>query len=102
MHYDIKKSSERIRQLRIKSGLTQEQAAVALNVGRSFYSRIESGKNGCSVDLLIQLSGIFDVSIDYIILGQAEHNSAASKRKDRLKEDLEKLVEQLKEFKQLL
>ena len=44
MTYDIKKCGERIRQLRIKNGLTQEQAAGVLNIDRSFYSRIEAGK----------------------------------------------------------
>ena len=44
MNYDIKKSGERIRQIRIKSGVTQEQVAGALNIDRSFYSRVEAGK----------------------------------------------------------
>lgn len=44
MIYDIKQSGLRIRQLRLKSGFTQEKIAEALGVDRSFYSRIESGK----------------------------------------------------------
>ncbi len=51
MIYDIKQSGLRIRQLRLKSGFTQEKIAEALGVDRSFYSRIESGKKGCSVSL---------------------------------------------------
>ena len=56
MNYDIKKSGERIRQLRIENSLTQERAASVLNIDRSFYNRIEAGKKGCSIDLLVQIS----------------------------------------------
>lgn len=64
MYYNTKESGARIRQLRIKSGFTQESIAIALNVDRSFYSRIEAGKKGASVDLLIQLSILFNASLD--------------------------------------
>ena len=38
MYYDMEKSGDRIRRLRIENGLTQERTAEALNVDRSFYS----------------------------------------------------------------
>ena len=69
MYYDIKESGERIRQLRIHSGYTQEKIAQELNIDRSLLSYVESGKKGCSVDLLVQLSSVFRVSIDYLVLG---------------------------------
>ena len=53
MRYDMKKSGERIRQLRIKKGFTQGSIAGMLNIDRSFYSRIEAGKNGCAIVLQI-------------------------------------------------
>ena len=62
MYYDIEKSGERIRRLRIKNGLTQEKTANALNIDLSYYGRIETGKRGCPVDLFIQLSDLFGVS----------------------------------------
>ena len=55
MNYDIKSSGERIRQLRIKNGLTQEKTASVLNIDQSYYGRIETGKRGCPVDLFVQL-----------------------------------------------
>ncbi len=98
MYYDMKQSGIRIRQFRIKSGLTQEQVANKLNVDRSFYSRIESGKSGCSVDLFVQLSMLFQVSLDYIILGK--HNEALREKTERelIKEEIEKLTDHLKRF----
>ena len=70
MNYDMKQSGERIQQLRIQHGYTQEQFAKALNIDRSNLSRIESGRRGCSLDLLVQLSSIFGVTLDYIVFGQ--------------------------------
>lgn len=52
MGYDIKRSGERIRQLRIQNGYTQEKLAGVLNIDQNYYGRIETGKRGCSVDIL--------------------------------------------------
>lgn len=102
MTYDMKQSGERIRQLRIKNGLTQAKTANALNIDQSYYGRIETGKKGCSVDLFIQLSVLFDVSLDYLILGR--YHNALTKATDtvQLKSDIEKLVDQLERFKSSL
>ena len=102
MYYDMEKSGKRIRQLRIESGLTQEKAAEALNVDRSFYSRIESGKKGCSVDLFIQLSELFQVSLDYLVLGR--YPGVLPQRADavRLKKDIAALVTHLEQIQTAL
>ena len=59
MLYDMKKSGEAIRKIRVQNKYTQAELAEALGMDRSFLSCIESGKKGCSVDLLIQLSDFF-------------------------------------------
>jgi len=88
MNYDMKSSGERIRRLRIEAGLTQEKAAAALNVDRSFYSRVEAGKKGCSIDLLVELSSLFNVSLDYLILGRYLGTPVESVDRAQLKEDI--------------
>ena len=80
MNYDIEKCGKRIRQLRIQKGLTQEKTANALNIDQSFYGRVETGKKGCSVDMFIQLSILFGVSLDYLILGRCLEIGRASCR----------------------
>lgn len=70
MNYDIKRSGERIRQLRKEIGYTQESLAQTLNIDRSLLSHIEAGKRGCSIDLLIRLSDVFNVSLDLLVLGR--------------------------------
>lgn len=99
MAYDIKQSGARIRQLRIKNGLTQEKTANALNIDQSYYGRIETGKRGCPVDLLIQFSDLFDVSLDYLILGRPGSGVPGSATATQLKSDIEDLIGQLERFK---
>ena len=98
MSYDMKKSGERIRQLRMQNGFTQEKTATALNIDQSYYGRIETGKRGCPVELFVQLSDLFGVSLDYLILGKS--SSSLSKRVNaaQLKSDIAALIEHLNQF----
>lgn len=102
MYYNTKESGDRIRQLRIKNGFTQECIAAALNVDRSFYSRIESGKKGASVDLFIQLSALFNVSLDYLILGKYIVSQAENTDVVQLKADIAELAARLNQFRENL
>ncbi len=95
MYYDIKQCGERIRQLRIQNHYTQEGLAQIINIDRSFYSRIETGQKGCSVDLLIRLSDCFQVSLDYLVLGKS-HGTVDT---EQLKAQIERLAVYLEELK---
>ena len=86
MNYNMKQSGERIQLLRIQAGYTQSELALKLNINRSFLSHIEAGKKGCSVDLLVQLSKLLNVSLDFLILG---------KDTTSIKEELEELITRL-------
>lgn len=101
MNYDMKECGKRIRQLRIRNGFTQEQVAIALNIDRSFYSRIEAGKSSCSVDLFVQLSELFKVSLDYMILGRYTESLFGDVEKSMVRTDIEKLVNHLEQIKKL-
>ena len=62
MYYNTKASGARIRELRIAKNFTQDDLAEHMNVSNGYISFIESGKRGCSVDVLIALSNLFGVS----------------------------------------
>lgn len=102
MNYDMKRSGERIRQLRIRNCLTQEKTANMLNVDQSFYGRVETGKKGCSVDMFIQLSALFGVSLDYSILGKFPDDLSREADTVQLKTDIEELIGRLEQFRQSL
>ena len=99
MNYDMKECGTRIQQLRIQQGYTQEEFAKRLNIDRSNLSRIESDRRSCSLDLLIQLSRIFGVTLDYLVFGQDKPDWVTTDSKARLKEDLTQLISQLETFK---
>ena len=95
MIYDIKRSGECIRRLRIQHGYTQEQLAGELNIDRSLISHVEAGKRGCSVDLLVRFSDFFDVSLDLLVFGKEQNAPSNSAGRKQLKEDIAKLIEHL-------
>ena len=100
MNYDMKQSGTRIQNFRIQYGYTQEELAKAVNIDRSFLSRIESGKKGCSVDLFIQLAEFFHVSLDELILGKESESFFCAKSKRKLNADITALINHLKLFQE--
>lgn len=57
----------RIKYLRSKNNLNQEHLAILLKVTRSTISKWELEKAEPSIEFLIKLSEIFNVSIDYLV-----------------------------------
>lgn len=90
MFYDIKKTAERIRQLRRQKNYTQEKLAEELNIDRSVLSRIEIGKYTCSVEFLAQVSDFFGVPLDYLVFGKEHTRDTA-----QLKKTIRELIQQL-------
>lgn len=61
----------RLKTLRESQGLTQSDLAIHLNTARSTITAYENETNEPSIDMLIKISDIFGVSLDYI-LGKTE------------------------------
>ena len=99
MNSDMKRSGAYIQNLRIQNGYSQNELAKAMNISQSFLSRIEAGQKGCSVDMFIQLSEFFHVSLDALILGMESDTSQEIERKARLKADITELIDQLAQLK---
>lgn len=71
MRFDNKLYGARIRQLRIRRGLTQEQLAEKLNVSGTYIVKIESNQRTGSVEFAVELANCFGISLDYLLLGTA-------------------------------
>lgn len=97
MLYIMEESGRRIAKLRIQKGYTQERLADALNIDRSYLSKIEAGKRSCSIDLLVQLSAFFGVSLDYLVLGKKGFIENVE-----LTNMLDDIITQLAEFREKL
>lgn len=57
---------QRLKDARKAAGLTQDEAGAALGLSRAFLSDIEKGKKTGSLDTLIQLAELYNVSLDFL------------------------------------
>lgn len=64
MVYDF---GNRLRKLRENRHLTQTQVAVRLNISKSAMSGYENNIKTPSVDILIQLAQVYNVTTDYLL-----------------------------------
>lgn len=63
----MEKFHEKLKVLRKKKGLTQQEVAELLNVERVTYTKWENGKSKPNYEKLSVLACIFDVSLDYLL-----------------------------------
>lgn len=56
-----------IRELREDNDLTQKQVAAVLRCSQQVYSNYELGQRDIPTDVLIKLSRLYEVSVDYIL-----------------------------------
>lgn len=68
--------SERLQQLRKLANYSQEQLADMLGVSRQAISKWESGQSNPDINNVIKLSGIYNVSTDYILIGKESNNES--------------------------
>ena len=65
----------RLQELRKKVGMTQKQLAELMGVKPHSIQRLEYGTSRPSVENLVRLADIFDVSLDYLIGRSDDPNS---------------------------
>lgn len=66
--------------LRKRLNLSQAELAKSLNISASTVGMYEQGRRVPNVDMLVRLSTVFDVSLDYLITGSEHIHSGAGKR----------------------
>ena len=59
-----------LRQLRLNSGMTQEQVAEKIGVTRQALSGYESGRTRPDIDMLLRLSEVYGTDIDGVVYGR--------------------------------
>ena len=78
---------QKLKELREKSGKTQEELAKLLNLGRVSYTQYENDKRIPTLDTLKRLSEIFNVTTDYL-LDQEKKNYYLDPETARLAQEL--------------
>lgn len=72
-YYDKTSVGKRIIDARKQKNMTQADLSDALEYsGTRQLQRIEAGENGCSIDKLMEIAQILDVSTDYLLFGDVK------------------------------
>jgi len=92
---DQRKIGSFLKELRKEKGLTQEQLAEKMSVSGRTVSRWETGSNMPDLDILIELSDLYDVDIRELLDGERK----SEKMDQELKETIEKVADYSNEMK---
>lgn len=68
-NYNYTVLGERIRNARKQKHLTQEKLAEKCDLSTAYIGHIERGTRSLSIETLIKLSSVLNVSTDYLLLG---------------------------------
>ena len=102
---NYKKIGERLRKLRKYMGLTQEQVAEILSVGRDAIFRIEKGERKIDLQELMKFSKLYNISLDELTMEEHTINSsdvAFARGFNELSEKDKKEIIRLIEYKNIL
>jgi len=67
--YDLAAVGERMRSKREALGLSQDDLAEAIDRATKYYSDIERGGCGMSIETMLAISDVLDISLDYMMKG---------------------------------
>lgn len=93
---------EKIKDLRIKKGLTQPEMGKILNIGKSTISQYENNKNTPDAEMLKRIADLFNVSIDYLLgrdnaIENSKNDTYTAPLTPKDERDIEKAIAKLKE-----
>lgn len=86
---------ERITQLRKQFNLSQDELAKQINVSRTIIGNYERNTNTPSIEVILKIAKIFNVTVDYLI-GEGKMSSYDKEVIKRI-EDIDKLDQNTKE-----
>lgn len=80
MYYDAKECGNRIRKQIKVCRYTQEQFADKLNISVQHLRNILAGTKNGSIDLMVEIAAVLDISLNYRLTGQEHHSVNAKNR----------------------
>ena len=95
MRFDPVECGKRIKSLREEKGYTQVQLSEKVRISFDHLRAIEHGRRTCSIELLVDLHILFDVSLDYLVLGKTSQLDAVKTELQRAVEMIEKVKREL-------
>lgn len=73
-YINYKDMGKRIQEKRLDLGLTQERLSEKIDVSPSYISEIERGTSICSLEVLVNISRVLNLSLDYLVNGITMEN----------------------------
>jgi transcriptional regulator with XRE-family HTH domain len=67
-------TGERIREIREKRGLRQDQLASQAEISKSFLSEIETNNRNVSSQALLRIANVLGASVDYLLTGESKES----------------------------
>lgn len=88
MEIDLEQIGERIKQCRVKAGLSQRALGALMDAASSYISQIEQGKANFTISMLARFATEFNVSADWLLgADTAEAAQTRNKEADRILSD---------------
>lgn len=81
MYFDSYATGKRIQHLRKANGMTQEELAIRLNISDRHLRNLERGEEAPSIDLFVEITAIFNSTLDYLIVGKTPSEKEEQLRK---------------------
>lgn len=78
----------RIAQLRKNHNMTQEQLAEELDISIKHCSAVERGLSSLSLEKLVDVSYLFDVTLDYLVKGSSQSGNSLKSTLDSFPESI--------------
>lgn len=75
---DYKRLGVRIKETRNKKGFTQAKLAEMLGYSIQHISHVETGSTKLSVELLVELANVLEVSVDELLMDSLEYKKGSS------------------------
>ncbi len=82
--YDRLAAGERLRLKRTLLGFTQDEVAEKIDRATKYYADIERGSCGASVETLMAISTVLDLSLDYVIYGTTHSERERKQNSDEV------------------
>lgn len=70
MYYDVNRTAQLLKRVRVEKGVTQEQASREMGVHIKTLQSAEQGSRGLSIDTLCIMADYYEVSLDYLVTGE--------------------------------
>ncbi len=82
LQYNKIETGERIRKKRQLLNMTLDTASAKIDISSKYFADIERGSCGMSVETMISIASLLDMSLDYIIYGKTYDTEESQKHSD--------------------